>query len=100
MKAADRCKETRQGDRCKKLAGHHFSVSAEPDPIHMGNFAAWKGEGDDKTLLAGFKNKAPKRNRKANRFLKSFDPENALAYGGHNVGIALMDSLAKYFKGV
>ena len=43
MKAADRCKEHYQGDRCRKPTGHDYR-QVEPDPVHEGVHNSWELE--------------------------------------------------------
>lgn len=59
MKAIDRCKETLNGERCKKARFHDFETNQNPDEVHQGDFSAWKGKGDKVTVLAKAKGAVP-----------------------------------------
>jgi hypothetical protein len=61
-----KCKAHSQGDRCRKEAGHE-----EVDPVHEGQFAIWQENKfrEEKCALSG-----PRRNRRLDRTLRSFDP--------------------------
>lgn len=43
MKAAERCKEHYQGDRCRKPTGHNYR-QLEPDLVHKGSHVEWTDE--------------------------------------------------------
>jgi hypothetical protein len=45
MRAADRCKENRQGDRCRLEKGHVVEW-------HRGNFSEWMSDGRFRPLIA------------------------------------------------
>lgn len=70
MRAADRCKAVREGDKCRKARGHDSMVAMNPDPEHEGANCKWV-DGSDKT-----KEKFPmdraKELKGVNRMLKSF----------------------------
>jgi hypothetical protein len=68
VKASDRCKSQRQGDRCTKKRGHNSFLAANPDPEHLGTHALWVDGEPEKTAVTTLKFK---RNRRANNFVRS-----------------------------
>lgn len=46
MRAKDRCKAVKNGDRCRKERGHDSVVAISPDPEHEGINLKWGGERD------------------------------------------------------
>lgn len=100
-KSLFRCSSTFQGDRCKLSRDHVRDV---PDqPFHAGNFTAW---GDDGVAQG----KAPgavilhKRNRSANRALRSFADSAPTMPTYNPVARAAvkrdLDSLVEFYGGV
>lgn len=70
MRAALRCKEHYQGDRCKRAKAH-----AE-DLDHQGSFQAWSGTGDSKRVTAVALGSHPRmrrtQRRKVDQILRVF----------------------------
>lgn len=99
MKSILRCKAHHQGDRCKKARHHDLSVQAEPDKLHVGNFAAW----DENRVVARFEKKAPKRSRVANRMLRAICPKefnpNLVPHNERKPLMWHLEQLAKHFAG-
>jgi len=71
MRAENRCKEHFQGDKCRKHLRHTSNLLVNPDPVHVGQFNAWTGEGATKTLKGTIQRTAPRRNRVINRIVAS-----------------------------
>jgi hypothetical protein len=102
MRAAARCKEHFQGDRCK-FAKHHASpLAVNPQPQHQGSFTLWTGEGDSKSVVDRVTRRL-RRSRRANRIFRALcgKQENILLVGTKErpVAKAMLDAIFKHFKG-
>jgi len=107
VKAAVRCPENYQGDRCRKGRSHDFATNPEQDLLHVGNFTAWTGSGDGqrvegKTIGSQIR---VKRNRSLNRFLrriggpKHFDP-NLVPNAEKKSLKYILQMAVKHFRGI
>jgi len=65
-----RCKEYFQGDRCRKEAHHESNVAMSPEPVHVGQFSSWEGEGDSQKKLMQSQAPILKRDRQLERFMR------------------------------
>ena len=92
MKSSLRCKFNHQGDRCKKATGHDFETAIDRDPVHVGNFIAWKNDG---TIVLQMRAEAPKRNRRLNRMLRNINTQSLEP----RVSIAMLTSAIQYLRG-
>lgn len=107
MRASQRCAEHFQGDRCKKERTHDFATHPEQDLLHAGNFTAWTGSGDRKTVKGKTKGAVlfAKRNRSLNRFMrriktgKHFDP-NLVPHAERKPMKYFLQMAVKYFRGI
>lgn len=97
MRASERCQSHFQGDRCKKAKSHEFSTAMDPDPVHLGNFTAWNQAGQP---VARLQNKAPKRNRRVNRMIRTLGASEVIASQiGRKPMIAMLEGVIKYLRG-
>lgn len=67
MKSSERCKNTFQGDRCKRERGHETSSTDNPN-VHFGQFTMWNEQGE---LLKVQGAQPRKRNRTFNRAVRN-----------------------------
>lgn len=104
MRAANRCKEHFQGDRCRKVRHHSSPVGLKPDPLHAGSFTAWEGEGDSKTVVkqAPGTRLAGKRNRRVNQILRTYTAKkfnaNLMHSSERKTGSALLQLALDFFR--
>lgn len=72
MKSVYRCKETFQGDRCKR-EGDHTTASQDNPNVHAGEFTMWNDQG---VLLKVQGAQPRKRSRSANRAIRQIGQIN------------------------